>query len=124
MQLAYHPAPPGRRAAWKPAAMRGPFQLSQTNSEEFGIGDVLMPIIRLGAAGAVAYVGMHAALNQKGMLSALGWVAWAAGFFSAFSTLGGLFMMGATPKSSLEPVVVSAPTPAAPTTVPSGPMEF
>lgn len=124
MQLApYRPAQLTRRATWKPAAMRGPFQMGQNVADGLGVGDVMSPIFVIGVSSVIAYVGFHTAINQKGALSALGWVAGIAGALSSLFTLSGLLLMGATPTSALEPQVVVLP-PSPPTATPAGPMDF
>lgn len=88
------------RAMWRPA-MRRPFHVGQNAVEGIGVGAVMAPVIGLGISGAVAYVGMRAALTQKGWNSALGWVAGISGILGALSTLAWMIGFGSIPEAQL-----------------------
>jgi hypothetical protein len=92
--------------------MNGPFRVGQTTTQGLGIYGIMAPLVGLGISGSIAYVGMHTALNQRGWLSALGWVAGISGILGALFTFTGV-VLGPELLRAMERAPQQTTTPAA-----------
>ncbi len=93
---------PLQKAAWRPA-LRGKraIQVGQAGVEKLGVTGVLAPVVGIGLAGGIAYLGIRAGLKETGATQWVGWIVGLTGLIAVVTTIGDLFYLGGLPQSEV-----------------------